>query len=865
MIYKIQAMKASRKKIAIVAGAVIAVLLTLTITTPYLFKDKIINAILSEAGKNINAHVKFSDVSFSLIRNFPNLRVSLDDVVITGKGDFKGDTLANIKHLNGVIALTSLWSDDGYRIRKIIVNEPVVHLIVNKDGKRNWDIIKQDDKKKSSDKKPFKLSLKELKIKDGSVTYDDYRDGVSLSVGKINHKTSGDFSDEMNNFETENEFEDAYLKVGKIVWLNNYKIELDAKFKADTQNNRYEISDNTLNINELRLSLNGWFKIVDKSLYDMDLSASAEECQFKDILSLIPAIHTKKFEDIETKGLVRINGYAKGQLDTRTAKTLWPSFGFDIDVKNSSFKYPELPKSVDNINLKCKISNNGGSIDNTIVDISKFSLVMADAPFGGRLKITHPASDPNINLYAKGRINLSRIKEFYPLDKDQKLEGTADIDLTIDGSMSYYKKKMYDRFKFSGSMTMSNMKFNTPSLSHPLQIISAKMNFTSRYIDVPVMKIRVGGSDLQANGHLDNVISYVFQNDTLKGSLNTTSSYLNISDLLTTADGTQSHESSKAKGKKTSNVIVLPQDMNLTMASTFNHITFDKIDITNARGQFTMSNGRLRMKGISLNSMGGTMTLNGEYASDAATPRLKGDVNIDNVLYSEVFRQITSARKLVPIFGKTKGRFHGNATFDTPLESDMKPNLTQLRAKGTISSNDITISGVEALHRLSKALKRDEFYDPEISHVSIPFEVKDGKVLTSNFSFYIADTKFNVENGYTSINENIDYTMHVDIPTSESTILKINKAGVRITGTISDPKVKVQTKEMIKEAGRTIKNNISTTVKTAANDIKEEWKEERAGMKEDWKESKENLKEDMKEAGSEIKNAFRSLFKKNQD
>jgi gas vesicle protein len=172
---------------------------------------------------------------------------------------------------------------------------------------------------------------------------------------------------------------------------------------------------------------------------------------------------------------------------------------------------------------------------------------------------------------------------------------------------------------------------------------------------------------------------------------------------------------------------------------------------------------------------------------------------------------------------------------------------------------------VEALHRLSKALKRDEFYDPEISHVSIPFEVKDGKVLTSNFSFNIADTKFNVENGYTSINENIDYTMHVDIPTSESTILKINKAGVRITGTISDPKVKVQTKEMIKEAGRTIKNNISTTVKTAANDIKEEWKEERAGMKEDWKESKENLKEDMKEAGSEIKNAFRSLFKKNQD
>ncbi|MBO6005842.1 MAG: hypothetical protein J6P49_03170, partial [Paludibacteraceae bacterium] len=590
------------------------------------------------------------------------------------------------------------------------------------------------------------------------------------------------------------------------------------------------------------------------------------ECHFKDILSLIPAIYAKKFEDIETKGIVTVSGFAKGTLDTRNAKTLWPSFNFDIDVKNGSFKYPDLPKSVDRINLKCSISNRGGSMDNTVVNISKFSLVMADAPFGGRLRITHPATDPNINLYAKGRINLSRIKEFYPLENDQKLEGTADIDLTIDGSLSYYQKKMYDRFKFSGNMTMSNMKFKTPSLSHPLQIITAKMNFTSRFIDVPVMKIRIGGSDLQANGHLDNVISYIFRNDTLKGSLNTTSSLMNISDLLTTADNTQAPSNGKAKSKKTSNVIVLPHDMNLTLSSTFNHITFDKIDITNARGQFTLNNSKLKMKGISLNAMGGTMTLNGEYTSDAdATPRLKGDVNINNVLYSEVFRQITSARKLVPIFGKTKGRFHGNATFDTPLENDMKPNLMQLRAKGTISSNDITISGVEALHRLSKALKRDEFYDPEISHVSIPFEVKDGKVLTSNFSFYIADTKFNVENGYTSINENIDYTLHVDIPTSETTILKISKAGVRITGTISDPKVKVQTKEMFKEAGKTIKNNISTTVKTATNDIKEEWKEERSNIKEDWKESRESMKEDMKEAGSEIKNAVKSLFKQNQD
>src|SRR5688500_9272768 len=81
------------KKFAKWTGIILVVLIVLLIALPFLFKDKIIARVKTEANKNINARVDFGDFDLSLIRSFPNLSVGIDNLSIINKEPFQGDTL----------------------------------------------------------------------------------------------------------------------------------------------------------------------------------------------------------------------------------------------------------------------------------------------------------------------------------------------------------------------------------------------------------------------------------------------------------------------------------------------------------------------------------------------------------------------------------------------------------------------------------------------------------------------------------------------------------------------------------------------------------------------------------------------------
>jgi len=79
----------------------ILVLLLAVVSVPLLFKSKIKAKLLSEIDKNINAKIDFSELSFSSLKKFPRLTITLHEPTITGIGEFAGDTLnARTRHRN---------------------------------------------------------------------------------------------------------------------------------------------------------------------------------------------------------------------------------------------------------------------------------------------------------------------------------------------------------------------------------------------------------------------------------------------------------------------------------------------------------------------------------------------------------------------------------------------------------------------------------------------------------------------------------------------------------------------------------------------------------------------------------------------
>ena len=86
--------------------------------------------------------MKFEDYKLGFFKDFPNLSFSLNGVSIVGIDKFKDDTLAGFKSFDLVFNLSSLFKKTGYEVKSIVIEKAVINAIVLKNGKANWDIMK---------------------------------------------------------------------------------------------------------------------------------------------------------------------------------------------------------------------------------------------------------------------------------------------------------------------------------------------------------------------------------------------------------------------------------------------------------------------------------------------------------------------------------------------------------------------------------------------------------------------------------------------------------------------------------------------------------------------------------------------------
>ncbi|MEO6681840.1 MAG: AsmA family protein, partial [Ginsengibacter sp.] len=174
----------------------IASLMVLIFLSGFLFRGKIVSLVKTEINKNINARVEFKKVDISFFRQFPKVSIGLNDLEITGTGYFEGDTLLFAKRLDAAVDIMSFIRGENMNIYSIILDEPRINALVNKEGGANWDIMKKDEEVSDStiDNEPFNLQLKNYSIKNGYVFYNDLESDMSAIIENLNHSGSGDFT-----------------------------------------------------------------------------------------------------------------------------------------------------------------------------------------------------------------------------------------------------------------------------------------------------------------------------------------------------------------------------------------------------------------------------------------------------------------------------------------------------------------------------------------------------------------------------------------------------------------------------------------------------------------------------------------------
>lgn len=752
------------KKILKITGITLLSLVVILAILPFAFEGKIYQAVQEQANKNLNATVRFSDVHLSLLRNFPHLRVTVDSLQVDNKAPFDGVRLADIPSFTLVINIKSLFSDQ-IEINQIILDQPHLDVRCMADGKANYDIAIPDTvppPPTEEPSKPISMSLEYYALKNADIRYDDKSLAMVLDLKNMTHEGEGNFADEVFTLSTLTKADKGTFWFDGITYVKEADTEIKADLSMDLGKMRFEFKDNEVRLNQLFLQCNGWVNMPEEDI-DMDITFAATKTDFKNLLSMVPMEFAKDLDGVEASGNIALNGFVKGTYND----TSMPGIGLNVSIENGKFKYPDLPKSVDDVQVKLAVLADMNNEDNTTVDLNRCHLSIASNPIDVELHLRTPESNPFVDFMGKMNIDLATLKDVIPIGKEESVQGKIKADMKVKGHVGSIEKD-YATLEASGLLDITDMDYESDSLPYDIFIKHMHLDFTPAYADMTDLNMTVGKSSMQMNGKVTQYLEYAIQDKELVGVLNFHSPGINLNDFMSSESETAEEPvaSSGPSAQDTSNsIIVLPNNIDFTLNSTIDKLLYDKATFDHVQGNIHLLHGRANLDNISMNGLGGSMQLNGWYDGNEGTkPEMDLGIKLNQVDIQNTVTTFATLGKWSSALKTCQGKMSLNVQMKTALDKQMMPINNTVDATGNLNTKEVSIQNYAPLVKLADKTGLDKWKKPlVVKDINVGFTIKNGIIKTAPFVVKVDDVPMKIE-GQSTLDQKIDYSVETDIP-----------------------------------------------------------------------------------------------------
>ena len=802
---------------------IILLILVLLFTVPIIFKKQIKARVEQTINSSVKAKVKFEDYKVGFFSNFPNLSFSLYNVSVVGVDKFKNDTLAAFKSFDLVFNLSSIFKKSGYEVNSIVIDRAVVNIIVKKEGKANWDVMKDTARTPAAvETKPsssgMKILLKKVSVLNSSISYVDEGSAMKVYLNKVSFSLKGDMTTGESDLQMVFNAGEFTFDIGGTKYFNKAVLDSRIDMLANLNNMKFTFRENYLSINDLKLNFSGTIAMQGKNI-ETDIKFETAQASFKTLLSLVPATYMKDYKDLKANGDFSLKGTAKGIYSD--ADSTLPDVTLAISVSNGVISYPSLPEQLKNINIKSDIFVNGKTLDKTIIDVSLFHLELAGSPFDMTLSVRTPISDPDFKGTMVGKLDLSALSKAVPMN-GTTLSGIIDMSIQMSGKMSMIEKRKYDSFKASGTVGIKNM--DVAMKGYPdMKISEAAFEFTPAYASMTKANMKVGGkSDFSLAGRIENYIPYIFSKQTIKGNLSMRSKLTDVSEIMSkmgsapvaakdTASVSKVSAAVPAENNSSLSLMKVPKNIDLDFDALIDEFSYSNIKAQNVKGHVIARNGTLSIRDASMNILSGTIAMNADYDTrDTLKPVMKADFNMQNIGVKDAFNTFNTVKKLAPAAKGIDGKINAKINYTSLLGKDMMPVTNSINGAGTIKSNEITLLESKTFDQMKEVLKLGDKYGNTFKDINISFKISDGRVYVSPFDVKTGNLKMNIS-GDQGLDQTLNYIVKTEIPRSDlgssvnslingvssfasslgikvkpSDVLKVN---VKVTGTFSKPLV----------------------------------------------------------------------------
>ena len=817
----------------------------------YFTSERLKSLILPKLEASINRSIQVADVKFSI---FPTFGIDLSELVISNPDsiDFKQKDFFKADRILFSVKLLALFRNQ-VDIKEILIQKPEIYLEVNEQGINNYSFGVTSEDTVKSEKVKIEISqqaslfLNNFLISDARIEYLNLLDGTHFLISGYNQKTKMQSLSNNDKIKISNEINITSLNYGdkSSYFIQNLSLNSINFLTYFVNEDELNFDSCLIKINELSSNCNGKISgLLKQTKFDLNIKSQGTE--LKSLLSLIPEKFMQQKNKFESKANYKIDLNITGVVTDSTIPDIKGKFLLD----NGSIKYEKLPKQITEINLNGEFEKSSIS---SFVNIEKIFFKMGNNTVSGNLNLKN-FDNPYLNLNIQGLINLTEVKDYYPLNEESKLSGMVNCFIKISGEVQKPEK-----ISAQGKFILKDV--SVKNKNSDIQSVTGEIIFDNEYIKSEAIKIQLAKSDLEASFDLKNYMSLIDEKAKIKAkpllSMELNSNLMRTEDIFKNQKQVQDEKSENKPA-----ALILP-DVDAKIKMNIKKFEMERFVLSNLNGQLNVADQLINLKNLTFDIFEGSVSTEGKIElQDMNDKRFSLKLDIKEVQANSFLSKFTPFGK--NIYGKLNLNTALNGSVDDTL--GLKPQF--LSGSGNVKIFDGKLIGYPIMQKIAEFTGVSELKELYFKEWTNVFTIADGKIVLKDLKISAFNTDL-ISNGSQSFDGTVQMNIDIKLSHELSNKLRIGGTAGQLVNLFKDRDGKIVVPLIVSGYYKTpsISLNTKQQQRQIETQIQEEIDKRKEEVKEKVTQEVEKLLDTVKQKGTEelkkkAEDALKKLFRK---
>jgi len=720
------------------------VLLLVTILNAGLFfyGDRIEALAIERVNRFLKSKVSVQHVDLVFWGSFPRVSLKLEQVVVGESEPVSGEPLLRCQSL--MVSFHPIELLQGhYRILALHMEQGFLN-IAERGQSVNYDILKTDSGATSGGS--TNLDLQQFSLNQVRVKYRDLDAETTIDLNLNEFVGNGAFMSSDFSAELQAAGRCELLEIAGLQYLKSKALGLNAQLNVQ-QGNRFRFNNAALQFDKAGFLVNGSV-ISGKEQTMLDLSVKGNKMTIADLLGVLPLSWTAPVRDFKSTGEISFEGLVKGAAGSGAI----PKISANVKLNKAALIPPGSPVSISDINGQALVENRSDAPDIFDLSVKPLSFKPGKGSFQGDLMMLN-LNDPTLESHLNGTLELSDVPALASME-GVEAGGSLLVNMNLRGKTADFGSNI-GAVQAGGTVQLRQAMWRQPSKNIDIRQAIGTCDIDPSNLSLHHCEALISGQNVRFSGSMPGFWPYLFRDSghlELHGILE--ADKLNLEPFIVTE--------SPAKPDGASESYILPDDMDLDVSVRIGNLVYKKFEARAINGIATFRRGRLRLSNLNMQTLDGSMQLNGSFNKDEkgyiCKTAFKGtDINISKLFYAlDNFGQQDITDKNL----EGRANFSGEAMI--PFNQNLKVIQKELYTYADLEINGGVLRNYEPLMSLSTYVKVEELREIKFSSLKNNIEIADEQIRIPSMN--INNSALNIEiTGTHRFDNYMDYGFRVRV------------------------------------------------------------------------------------------------------